>query len=75
MNKIQLRWVRITRKNKNYLWVETQNSCYRDSVVLQSEQGAMIEVGAILGAHLLQLKDGDVLEIKLIWHKKEVNHD
>lgn len=75
MNKEEVGWMRITRKCKNELQVEAVNSCYRDSVILQTEQGAMVEVGAILGANVLQLKDGDVLEIKLIVHRKEGGGD
>ena len=72
MSKSEERWIRIVRKSKNELRVNAVNSCFRDSDVLQTEQGAMIEVGAIVGANLLRMNDDDVLEIKLIMHRKEV---
>lgn len=70
MSRTEVRWIKIARKTKDDLQVETPNSCYRDSVILQTELGAMIEVGAIVGANMLHLNDGDVLEIKLIMHRK-----
>lgn len=72
MSKAAERWVRILQVHKNELQVSTYSSICKDSDVLQTEQGAMIEVGAVLGATLLQLNDDDVLEIKLIMHRKEV---
>lgn len=71
MNDVRERWIKIERKTRDELRVETETSCFRDSDVLQTEQGAMIEVGAIVGANLLHLNDGDVLEVKLIMHRKE----
>lgn len=71
MSNVRERWIRIERKAKNELRVGTKTSCFRDRDVLQTEQGAMIEVGAIVGANLLHLNDGDVLEVKLIMHRRE----
>lgn len=75
MSRTEERWIKIARRTKDDLQVETPNSCYRDSVVLQTELGAMIEVGAIVGANILHLNNGDVLEIKLIMHRKEGDDD
>lgn len=75
MSKTEIRWVQIFRKRENQLQVDTHNSGYAESVILQTEQGAMIEVGAIIGANLLHLKDGDTLEMKLIIHRKENKND
>lgn len=75
MNKTEIRWVQIFRKRENQLQVDTHNSRYAESGILQTEQGAMIEIGAIIGANLLNLKNGDTLEMKLIIHRKEGKND
>ena len=75
MNERQKRWVRIIRESRTELRVDTENSTNKNCGVLQTEQGAMIEVGAILGANVLKMNDGDILEIDLIMIRKEVSHD
>lgn len=75
MSKTEIRWVQIFQKRENQFQVDTHNSGDTESVILQTEQGAMIEVGAIIGANLLNLKDGDTLEIKLVIHRKEGKND
>lgn len=71
MSKTLKRGVRIERETRTSLRVSTETSPSSCSEVLQTEQGAMIEVGAIIGANLLNMNDGDVLEISLIMHRKE----
>lgn len=63
-------WIRIERIRKNELRVNTSNSGCLNGSPVQAEQGAMIEVGAIIGAGLLAMRDDDVLEVKLILHRK-----
>lgn len=63
-------WIRIERIHKNELRVSTSNSGCLSGSPVQAEQGAMIEVGAIIGAGLLAMRDDDVLEVKLILHRK-----
>lgn len=63
-------WVRIERIHKNELRVNTCNSGYLNGGPVQTEQGAMIEVGAIIGAGMMAMRDDDVLEVKIILHRK-----
>lgn len=70
MSKIINNWVQIERIKKNELRVSTDNSKYLDESRVQTEQGAMIEVGAIIGAGLLAMRDDDVLEVKLALHRE-----
>ena len=75
MNKQEKRWVRIVRESKNELRVDVCNSSEKEYSVLQSEQGAMIEVGAVIGANMLNMKDGDILEVDLVMIRKGVRND
>lgn len=75
MSERQKRWVQIIRESENKLRVDSINSSDKECGVLQSEQGAMIEVGAFIAANLLNMKDGDILEIDLILIRKGVQND
>lgn len=63
-------WVRIERVHKNELRVDTSSASIMGYKPVQTEQGAMIEVGAIIGAGVLAMRDDDVLEVKLVMHRK-----
>ena len=70
MSKIINGWIRIERVFRNDLRVNTSNSGCLNGGPVQTEQGAMVEVGAIIAAGLLAMRDDDVLEVKIILHRK-----
>ena len=75
MSETKSRSIWVSRNCDGRLRVNTVEWGNREGDTLQSEQGAMIELGAILGATVVSMKKGDTLEIKLFKTRKEWCHD